>query len=586
MNTVQEWTDDMPGNNNRDMDDERMFRERFWTEYYREPVPKTIDQQLNEIPSMVELIKRDVDKFADRKGFVSIGTELTYREMYTKAEHFAAWLQSIGIRKGDRVAIMMPNCLQYPVALFGILMTGAIVVNVNPLYTPIELKHQLKDSEAKAIIVMEMFGKTLQSSVRDTNVQHIIVTAIGDMLNGITGMAMTAATRYIQRMVPPYELPGAYRWKAVMKKARKMKLAPVELGHGDLAFLQYTGGTTGVAKGAMLSHRNVIANSLQGRAWVIDQLEKMDTEDFTNVTLLPLYHVFSLTANLLMFTGVGGRNILIANPRDARMVQFILRKEKFQGFCGINTLFSNFLENSDFCNRDFSDLMVVISGGMATQREIAERWEAVTGKPIIEGYGLTECSPVVCVGMVDLENPEKMKYTGNVGYPLPSTEVRMKREDGSWADIGEPGELCVRGPQVMEGYWQRPEDTEEILDENGWLATGDMAVMLPNGEIKIVDRIKDMILVSGFNVYPTEIEDAVTEHPDVIEAAAIGVPDAIYGEKLKLVIVPRNQSLTEKEIITFCRERLTGYKIPKIIEFRLEELPKSNIGKILRRELK
>ncbi len=586
MNTAQEWTEDISGKNTRSTNDKCIWEQRFWTKNYRAPVPKTIDDQLNEIPSMVELIRRDVEKFSERTGFVSIGTELTYGEMYTQAETFAAWLQNIGIKKGDRVAIMMPNCLQYPIALFGTLMAGAVVVNVNPLYTPAELHHQLQDSGAKAIVVMEMFGKTLQSALPDTDIQHILITAMGDMLKGITGFAMTAATRYIQRMVPPYELLGSFRWKSTMKKAKKLQFLPVQIEHNDLAFLQYTGGTTGVAKGAMLSHKNVVANSLQGRAWVIDQLEKMDTENFTNITLLPLYHVFSLTSNLLMFTGVGGRNILIANPRDARMVQFILRNENFQGFCGINTLFSNFLENKDFCNRDFSGLKVVISGGMATQHEIAERWETVTGKPVVEGYGLTECSPVVCVGMIDLEKPERMKYTGKVGYPLPSTEVRLRRDDGSWADIGEPGELCVRGPQVMQGYWKRPEETEEVIDTNGWLATGDMAIMYETGEVKIVDRIKDMILVSGFNVYPTEVEDVVTEHPDIIEAAAIGIPDPVYGEKLKIIVVPRNPALSQEEVISFCRERLTGYKIPKILEFRLEELPKSNVGKILRRELK
>jgi long-chain acyl-CoA synthetase len=567
-------------------DNERFFRERYWVKSYRPGVPATIDAELAKWSSMTELFAADAKKYEKRKGFVSIGTEVTYGEMLGYATRFAAWLQSRGIKKGDRVAIMMPNCLQYPVALFGALMAGAIVVNVNPLYTARELEHQLKDSGAVAIVVLEMFGQTLEKALAGTQIQHIVVTALGDMLGAFKGFAINAAMRYVEKLVPRYKLPQHVRWKPMMKQARRLKFKPVALEPSDVAFLQYTGGTTGVAKGAMLTHRNVVANVLQGRAWIEDQLAKLDTKALTNVTLLPLYHIFSLTASLLMFTAVGGRNILIANPRDARRVQFLLKKENFDGFCGINTLFASFLENKAFRRRNFSKLKLVISGGMATHRDVAERWQKVTGKPIIEGYGLTECSPVVSVGYVDLERPELMGYTGKVGFPLPSTEVRMRRPDGSWCGIGEPGELCVRGPQVMAGYWRRPEETVKVLDANGWLATGDIGIIDAAGQIEIVDRIKDMILVSGFNVYPNEIEEVVSSHPKVLEAAAIGVPDPVNGERVKVVVVPRTNGLTKEEIISHCRRSLTGYKIPRIVEFRAAELPKSNVGKLLRRELK
>jgi long-chain acyl-CoA synthetase len=426
----------------------------------------------------------------------------------------------------------------------------------------------------------------LPLTLAGTQVQHIVVTALGDMLGTFKGLAINMAIRHVEKLVPRYKLPSHTRWKSAMKRARRFVFKPLELKPEDLAFLQYTGGTTGVAKGAMLTHRNVVANVLQGRVWIEDQLLRMDTKSLTNVTLLPLYHIFSLTANLLMFTGVGGRNVLIANPRDAKRVQLLLRKENFHGFCGINTLFAGFLENEQFRKRNFSNLKVVISGGMATHRDIAERWEKVTGKPIIEGYGLTECSPVVCVGYIDLERPELMRYTGKVGLPVPSTEVRMRRKDGSWCGIGEAGELCVRGPQVMAGYWQRPEETAKVLNKDGWLATGDIGVMDATGQVEIVDRIKDMILVSGFNVYPAEIEEVISSHPKVLEVAAVGVPDPVNGERVKAVVVPRTNDLTEQEIIAHCRKALTGYKIPRIVEFRREELPKSAVGKLLRRDLK
>lgn len=569
-----------------EQEDIRLFEERFWVKSYRPGVPATIDDELAKWSSVVELFAADVDRHRDRTGFASMGTGITYGELYARAQGFAAWLQSRGVEPGDRVAIMMPNCLQYPVALFGTLMAGAVVVNVNPLYTARELKHQLRDSGAVAIVVMEMFGHTLEEVVAETAVRHVVVTALGDMLGTLKGFAVTTAIRHVQKLVPRYRLPGHTGWKTMLKQARRLGFRPAAAKPGDIAFLQYTGGTTGVAKGAMLTHRNIVANILQGRAWIGDQLARQDPDTLTNVTLLPLYHIFSLTANLLTFTGAGGRNILIANPRDSERVQSLLRNENFHGFCGINTLFAGFLDNEKFCKRDFSNLRMVIAGGMATHRSIAERWEKVTGRPIVEGYGLTECSPVVCVGYIDIERPETMRYTGKVGFPAPSTEVRMRRPDGSWCGLNEAGELCVRGPQVMAGYWQRPEDTAKVLGADGWLATGDIGRMDDTGQVEIVDRIKDMILVSGFNVYPNEIEAVIAAHPLVREVAVIGVPDPVNGERVKAVVVPRTTDLTEQEIVAYCRRNLTGYKIPRIVEFRSAELPKAATGKVLRRELK
>jgi long-chain acyl-CoA synthetase len=490
----------------------------------------------------------------------------------------------MGIQPGDRVALMMPNGLQYPTALFGVLFAGAVVVNVNPLYTPRELQHQLKDSGAVAIVVMDMFARTLEQAREGTEVRHVVVTAMGDMMPGLKGVAVSALMRHVQKLVPGYRLPGAYRWRPLMRRARRLTLKPVETRPEDIAFLQYTGGTSGVAKGAMLTHRNILANTLQGRAWVLDQIDQ--GEVIGNVTMLPLYHIFSLTANLMMFTGAGGRNILIANPRDAKRVEWILRKERFVGMTGLNTLFSSLLKTEAFRNRDFSDLKLTIAGGMATQKVVAEEWEAVTGAPLVDGYGLTETSPVVCIGRVDLEHPETMGFDGTVGLPVPSTEVRMRRDDGGWAGIDEPGELCVRGPQVMLGYWQRPDETAKVLSTDGWLATGDVGVMQANGRVRLVDRIKDMILVSGFNVYPGEIEDVVASHPLVEEVAAVGVPDPVQGEKIKIVVVPRSPELTVEMLIAHCRAQLTAYKTPRLVEFRSEPLPKTPVGKVLRRELR
>lgn len=563
---------------------DRLWAERFWTAHYRAGVPARIDDELARWTSVQQMFEADSRRFAERPGYVSLGTALTYGQVLAAAKVFGAWLQSVGVQPGDRVALMMPNGLQYPTALFGVLFAGAVVVNVNPLYTPRELHHQLKDSGAIAIVVMDMFARTLEQARDGTQVRHVVVTSMGDMMPGLKGVAVSAMMRHMQKLVPAWRLPGAHRWKPMMRRARRLTLKPVETKPEDIAFLQYTGGTSGVAKGAMLTHRNILANTLQGRAWVLDQIDQ--GEVIGNVTMLPLYHIFSLTANLMMFTEAGGRNILIANPRDAKRVEWILRKERFVGMTGLNTLFSSLLKTEAFRNRDFSDLKLTIAGGMATQKVVAEEWEAVTGAPLVDGYGLTETSPVVCIGRVDLANPETMGFDGTVGLPVPSTEVRMRRDDGSWAGIDEAGELCVRGPQVMLGYWQRPDETARVISADGWLATGDVGVMQANGRVRLVDRIKDMILVSGFNVYPGEIEDVVASHPLVEEVAAVGVPDPVQGEKIKIVVVPRSPELTAEMLIAHCRAQLTAYKTPRLVEFRTEPLPKTPVGKVLRRELR
>lgn len=442
-----------------------------------------------------------------------------------KVDAFASYLQAIGVKPGDRVAIMLPNTFQYPVALFGTLKTGAIVVNVNPLYTARELAHQLKDSGAETIVVFENFARTLQDALPDTRVKNIVVTALGDLLaDGFNakGRLINFVLKHVKKLVPAYDLPQAIRLRAALALGARERAKPAAITRDDLAFLQYTGGTTGVAKGAMLTHGNLIANLLQAKAWIADQLTG---EIETVLTPLPLYHIYSLTVNAFIFMGLGGRNILIANPRDTKMMMKILRHETFTGITGINTLYNAFLDNDEFRRRDFSKLKLAMAGGMAMQRAVAERFQQVTGRPIVEGYGLTECSPIVTMNPVDLN--DMSAFSGSIGLPAPSTIVRFRREDGTWAGIGEPGELCVRGPQVMRGYWQRPDETAKVIDADGWLATGDIGVMDERGFVRLIDRKKDMILVSGFNVYPNEIEEVLVMHPGISEAAAIGVPDEV-----------------------------------------------------------
>ncbi len=558
---------------------------RVWLSSYVKGVPHDVDT--NKYTSLTGYFDECIAKHRQKPGFVSIGTEMTYDRLDRLVRAFAGWLQKQGVKPGDRVAIMLPNTFQYPVALFGVLRIGAVVVNVNPLYTPRELHHQLQDSGAETIIVMENFAKTLQDALPGTKIKRIVLTQIGDLLSdgmlNLKGRALNFVLRKVQKMVPAYELPGA-RWiRDVLKEGAESPCnTPATVSRDDIAFLQYTGGTTGVAKGAMLTHRNVLANCQQALAFAEGQLSG-ETE--TVVTPLPLYHIFSLTVNCMIFMGLGGRNILIANPRDTKRVMMILKNENFSGITCVNTLFSSFLDDPDFRKRDFSKLKLTMAGGMALQRSVAERWKEVTGQAISEGYGLTECSPIVTTQPVDI-NVTQPTFTGTIGVPVPSTEVRMRREDGTWADFDEPGELCVRGPQVMKGYWQRQEETDKVLDADGWLATGDIAVMDTKGFIKIVDRKKDMILVSGFNVYPNEIEDVVAMHPDVKEVACIGVPDEVAGERIKIVVVPRTETLTKELLQEHCRKYLTGYKIPRLVEFRQTELPKSPVGKILRREIR
>ena len=553
----------------------------IWYASYPPGVPREID--ITQYQSVVDFFDDCTSRFRGRTAFVSVGSEMTYDRLARKAKAFAAYLQRIGIARGDRVAIMLPNCLQYPVSLFGILKMGAVVVNVNPLYTPRELAHQLKDSGAKAIVVFENFAKTLEQALPGTAVEHVVVTALGDLLgDGLNtkGRLLNFAIKRVQRSVPAYRLTNAVRMRRALAIGAKSPSSPVFVSHDELAFLQYTGGTTGVAKGAMLTHRNIVANLLQAKAWAENQLNS-DAE--TVLTPLPLYHILSLTLNGLIFLGLGGRNILIANPRDLKRVMQTLRNQKFTGILAINTLYKALLDDEQFCRRDFSNLKLAMAGGMATQRAVADRFKAVTGKPIVEGYGLTECSPIVALNPVDLAHLRE--FDGSVGLPAPSTLVRLRKDDGSWANVGEAGELCVKGPQVMKGYWMRPDETAKVLDADGWLATGDIGVMDAAGFIKLIDRKKDMILVSGFNVYPSEIEDVVATHEAVREVAAIGIPDAVHGERVKVFVVPRTPGLTREDILKHCRERLTAYKVPNLIEFR-SELPQTHVGKILRRALR
>lgn len=564
----------------RDLPEEH---ERIWLSSYVAGVPADID--LGTYDSISQYFDECIGKYRERIALVSIGTQLSYAGLAEKVEAFAAYLQQAGVKKGDRVAIMLPNLFQYPIALFATLKTGAVVVNVNPLYTARELAHQLKDSGAETVVILENFAHTLEQALPGTAIKRIVLTEIGDLLGGtlnLKGRLLSLVVRHVQKMVPPHKLPRAMvtRMRAALKQGERQRFQPVAVGQEDLAFLQYTGGTTGVAKGAMLTNRNIIANLLQAKAWAEGQLTD---EIETVLTPLPMYHIYSLTVNCLIFLGLGGRNILIANPRDTQRMTMILRKEQFTGVTAVSTLFASFLENEEFCRRDFRPLKLAMAGGMAMSRTVAERWRKITGVGIVEGYGLTECSPIVTINPVDISKP--VEFNGSIGLPVPSTYVRMRRDDGSWAAIGEAGELCVHGPQVMRGYWQRPEETASVLDRHGWLATGDIGIMDEQGFIRLVDRKKDMILVSGFNVFPNEVEEVIMSHPDVLEVAAIGVPDEITGERIKVFVVRRNPALSAEDIIAHCRSGLTGYKIPRIVEFR-DELPKSIVGKILRRELR
>ena len=548
--------------------------ERIWLSSYPPGVPAEID--INQYRSLVDLFDASVRQFGARPAFHSMGKEITFAELETLSRAFGAWLQAKGLAKGARVAIMMPNCLQYPVAMFGTLRAGCTVVNVNPLYTPRELEHQLKDSGAEVIVILENMAHVLQEVLAKTPLKHIVVTSLGEML-GLKGLIVNFVVRNVKKMVPAFELPNAIRFKDALAEGTGKALATPPLGHEDIAFLQYTGGTTGVSKGAMLLHRNILANIEQSAAWLVPGLKG---EPAVIITALPLYHIFSLTVNCLLMMKIGGLNVLITNPRDVPGFVKELAKHRYNIITGVNTLFNAFLHNDAFLKLDFSHVRICVGGGMAVQKAVADKWKEVTGRTLLEGYGLTETSPSATMNPLNLE-----AYSGSIGLPLPSTEIALRDDNRQDVALGGAGEICIRGPQVMKGYWQRPEETADVIGPDGFLYTGDVGVMDDKGFVRIVDRKKDMILVSGFNVYPNEIEQVVAMHPGVLEVAAIGVPDEHSGEVPKLFIVKKDPSLTEAAVLDFCKEQLTGYKRPRHVEFRAE-LPKTNVGKILRRALR
>lgn len=548
--------------------------DRPWLQSYPPGVPANID--LSEYGSIVDLFEQSCLKYKDRVAYHNMGADLHYSDLDYLSRNFAASLQSMGLEQGDRIALMMPNTLQYPVALFGALRAGLIVVNTNPMYTARELRHQLVDSGAKAIVVVENFAHVLQGIRNEVPLEHIITTAVGDLLNFPKSLMVNFVIKYVKKTIPNWSLPGSVTFNSMLDRGKKLPLRPLNIGFEDIAFLQYTGGTTGVAKGAMLTHRNIVANLLQSRAW----LSHLDDTTEVIITALPLYHVFALTANCLTFIYLGGTNILITDPRDMDGFVKEMSRHQFTAITGVNTLFNSLLHTPGFGDLDFSTLKMALGGGMAVQKAVAEQWKQVTGVVLLEAYGLTETSPAACINPTTLT-----EYNGYIGLPISSTEACIKDDDGRLLPTGESGELCIRGPQVMKGYWQRPGATDEVLDADGWLHTGDIACMTEDGFFKIVDRKKDMILVSGFNVYPNEIEDVVALHPKVLEVAAVGVPDEKSGELVSIYVVKSDPSLTREELEAYCKENLTGYKRPRYIEF-MDELPKSNVGKILRRELR
>ena len=553
--------------------------DKIWLKSYPDSVPAEID--CTQYRSVTHLLEESFQKYADRNAFVCMDKFLTYRELDKLSLQMGAWLQSKGLKTGARVAIMLPNVLQYPVAMAAILRAGYTVVNVNPLYTPRELQHQLIDSGSEAIIVLENFATTVEQVLPHTQVKHVIVATMGDMLGGLKGTIVNFVVRKIKKMVPAFSLPNAISFNKMLAEGAHLTLTPVQQGHDDIVFLQYTGGTTGVSKGAMLLHRNVIANVLQNEAWISPVMTKeMRATSMGFMCALPLYHIYSLTVSALMGMRVGGLNVLIPNPRDIPGFVKELAKHKIVVFPAVNTLYNALLNNADFAKLDFSSYKVCNGGGMALQRNVAERWLKLTGCPLIEGYGMSETSPVVTGNRVDIT-----EFTGTIGLPFPSTEVTILNDDGVEVPLGEPGEIAVRGPQVMAGYWQRPDETAKSMTTDGFFKTGDVGVMDERGYVKIVDRKKDMIIVSGFNVYPNEVEDVVASCPGVLECACIGVPDANSGEAVKVFVVRKDPNLTVEQIREHCKHELTAYKKPKYIEFR-DELPKTNVGKILRRQLR
>jgi long-chain acyl-CoA synthetase len=549
-----------------------------WLKHYPEGVPHEIDPA--RYRSLAELFEESFRRYEQRTAFISRDFRLTYGHLGRLSRNLAAWLQDRGLHSGARVAIMLPNCLAYPVALTGVLRAGAVVVNVNPMYTARELEHQLNDSGATAIIVLENMAATVQAVLARTQVKHVVIARLGDLLGPVRGTIVNMVVRHVRKLVPAYALPAAVRFGSALSRGERLQYKKPAIAPQDLAVLQYTGGTTGVSKGAMLTHRNLVANILQIQAWMEPALQRRPVESLHMVCALPLYHVFSLTTCALFAMHKGAASILITDPRDIKGFIATLRKYPFHVLPAINTLYNALLNHPDFARLDFSSLMLCNGGGMAVQRAVAERWFAATGVPICEGYGLSETSPVATSN-----NPLAKAFTGTIGMPLPGTDIAIRDEQGRDVPAGTPGEICIRGPQLMAGYWNRPDETAKAMTEDGFFRSGDIGEMDERGFIRIVDRKKDMILVSGFNVYPNEIEDVIATHPGVLECAAIGVPDLHSGETVKLFVIKRDPALTAADLAELCKARLTGYKRPKYIEF-VDVLPKSNVGKILRRELR
>ncbi len=549
-------------------------RNRPWLKNYPKDAPKEIDTRLYD--NLLEMFDKAVREHPDRAAYINMGQALTFRKLEERSRAFAAYLQNeLKLQKGDRVALMMPNILQYPIALFGVLRAGMVVVNVNPLYTPRELEHQLQDSGAKAIVVVSNFAKTVEEIVFNTDVKHVILTRMGDQLSFGKRTLVNFVVKYVKKLVPKYKLPHAVSFREVLAVGKHRQYLRPQIDRQDLAFLQYTGGTTGVAKGAMLSHGNLVANVQQAK-WLGDFAIGKSNKERIAAIALPMYHVFALTVNCLLFIEMGITGLLITNPRDINAFVKELKKYPVVAITGVNTLFNALLNNEGFKEVDFSQLNFTVGGGMAVQRAVAKRWYETTGVHITEGYGMTECSPLIaaCVNT-------NSEHTGSIGVPMPNTDIKIIKEDGTEAKMGEAGELWIKGDQVMQGYWQRPEESAKVL-QDGWVASGDIVVMDKDHTLRIVDRKKDLIIVSGFNVYPNEIEDVVMLHPKVNEVAAIGVPHPVSGEQIKVCVVKKDDSLDVDELRNHCRKHLTGYKVPKFVEF-CDELPKSNVGKILRR---
>ena len=550
--------------------------EKIWLRNYPPGVPAEINPE--EYPSLKHLFEEAFRKHAARPAFSNLGRTLSYAEVDEMSRRFGAWLQKeAGLKKGDRIAIMMPNLLQYPIAMIGALRAGLTVVNTNPLYTARELEHQLNDSGATVMLISETSCATLQQVLSRTPLRKVIVTGLGDLLGFPKGLVANFVLRHVKKVIPAWSLPGSIRFNDVMSRGASLTLEPVDVGPEDVAFLQYTGGTTGVAKGAVLIHRNLVANTIQVVSWM-PEFETL--EDSVVITALPLYHIFALTSNCLVFTYVGGMNVLITDPRNMKAFVEELSRVKFSFITGVNTLFNGLLNTPGFDQLDFSSLKIALGGGMAVQAAVSERWRQLTGRDICQGWGLTETSPVATAN-----RPEETAFTGSIGYPLPSTELSIRDDDGNELEIGQVGEICVRGPQVMRGYWNRPEETEKVMLPGGWLRTGDVGRMDEKGLTYIEDRKKDMILVSGFNVYPNEIEGVVAQMPEVLEVAAVAQDDPRSGEVVALFVVRKDPSLTKEQIVAFCKKELTGYKVPRAVYFK-DELPKTNVGKILRRDLR